>query len=82
MARRNIYLNHFPGAGIDQFHVLLVAPHDSRRDAIRRAFQQEDATAFRTDLWRFAAGTDIAPDTLLTKEIWYPCGPGAAERLF
>ena len=81
LARRKIYLDHFPGAGIDGFHVLLVAPHGRRRDAIRAAFQQKDATVFRTDLWRFAAHTDVAPDTLLTKEIWYPCGSGPAERL-
>ena len=81
VANRNIYQNHFPAAGIDGFHVLLVAPTGQRRDAIRRAFQQKDAAVFRTDLWRFAAHTEVAPDTLLTKEIWYPCGSGPAERL-
>ncbi len=81
MAERQIYLNHFRADGIDGFHVLLVAPNGGRRDAIRRAFQQKDAAVFRTDLWRFAAQTEVAPDTLLTKEIWYPCGPEPAERL-
>ena len=81
LAERQIYLNHFRAAEIDGFHVLLVAPTGQRRDAIRRAFQQKDAAVFRTDLWRFAAHTDITPDTLLTKEIWYPCGSGAAEML-
>jgi hypothetical protein len=81
MAERRIYLNHFRAAGIDGFHVLLIAPTGQRRDAIRRAFQQKDATTFRTDVWRFAAHTDIAADTLLTKEIWHPCGSGAAEML-
>ena len=81
VAERQIYLDHFRAAGIDGFHVLLVAPTGQRRDAIRRAFQQKDATVFRTDLWRFAANTDITPDTLLTKEMWYPCGPGPAEML-
>ena len=60
VAKQKIYLNHFPAAGIDGFHVLLVAPHGQRRDAIRRAFQQKDAAVFRTDLWRFAAHTDIS----------------------
>jgi hypothetical protein len=81
LAWREIYRDHFPAAGINGFHVLLVAPHGRRRDAIRRAFAQKDATVFRTDLWRFAAHTDITPDTVLTKEIWYPCGPGPAERV-
>ncbi len=81
VANRKIYLNHFRADGIDGFHVLLVAPNGGRRDAIRRAFQQKDAAVFRTDLWRFAAHTDITPDTVLTREIWHPCGSGAAERL-
>jgi hypothetical protein len=81
VANRKIYQNHFRAAGIDGFHVLLVAPTGQRRDAIRRAFQQKDATAFRTDLWRFAAHTDISPDTLLSSEIWYPCSSGPAEML-
>ena len=81
MAERQIYLKHFRADGIDGFHVLLVAPTGQRQDAIRRAFQQKDAAVFRTDLWRFAAQTEVAPDTLLTKEIWYPCGFGPAERL-
>ena len=81
VAERKIYQNHFRAAGIDGFRVLLIAPTGQRRDAIRRAFQQKDAAVFRTDLWRFAAHTDITADTLLTKEIWYPCGSGPAEML-
>jgi hypothetical protein len=81
VAERRIYLNHFRAAGIDGFHVLLIAPTGRRRDAIRRAFQQKDAAVYRTDLWRFAAHTDITPDALLTREIWYPGSPGAAECL-
>ncbi len=81
VAERKIYQNHFRAAGIDGFRVLLIAPTGQRRDAIRRAFQQKDAAVFRTDLWRFAAHTDITADTLLTKEIWYPCVSGPAERL-
>jgi hypothetical protein len=81
VAKRKIHLNHFPAAGIDGFHVLLVAPSGQRRDAIRRAFQQKDAAVFRTDLWRFAAHTEVGPDALLTTEMWYPCSPGPAERL-
>ena len=81
VAERQIYLNHFRADGIDGFHVLLIAPTSQRRDAIRRAFQQKEAAVFRTDLWRFAAHTDITPDTLLAREMWYPCGPGPVERL-
>lgn len=81
VAEQSIYLNHFRAGGIYGFHVLLVAPNTQRRDAIRRAFQQKDTAVFRTDLWRFAAHTDITADTLLTGEIWHPCGSGPAERL-
>jgi len=81
VARHQVHLNHFPDTDIDGFCVLLVAPHDRRRDAIRRAFQKKDPTAFRTDLWRFAARPDITPDTFLHGEIFCRCDDGQAERL-
>jgi len=80
LARQKIYLKHFP-AGIDGFHVLLIVPNDQRRDCIRQAFQKKDAAAYHTDLWRFAALSDITADSLLTREISYRCGPELPERL-
>ena len=81
MAERKIYQNHFRADGIDGFHVLLVAPTPSGEMLFDVPFSRRTAAVFRTDLWRFAAHTDITPDTLLTSEIWYPCGSGPAERL-
>ena len=58
-------LQHFPADGINGFCVLLIVPTDRRRDCIRRAFQKKDAAGFRTDLWRFAAMTDLTAETIL-----------------
>lgn len=80
LARHKLYLRHFP-AGIDEFRVLLVVLNHRRRDAIRRAFQKKDPVVFRTDLWRFAALTDIKPDTLLHGEIYYRCDDQPPERV-
>lgn len=79
VARQKIYLKHFPG--IEGFRVLLIAPYPRRRDAIRRAFAEKDSALSRTDLWRFAALTEITPDTLFENPICYRCDDGPAERL-
>jgi hypothetical protein len=81
VARHGVYRQHFPGAEIDGFRVLLVAPHERRRDGIRRAFAEKDPVEFRTDLWRFAALTDITVESLLSDNIYYRCGGGPAEQL-
>ena len=81
LARRQLHLKHFPAADIDEFRVVLIAPHAGRRDAIRVAFQERDAAAFRTDLWRFAAMTEITAETLLQGEVFYRCGQEPPERL-
>ena len=82
VARQKLYLKHFPALGVaDEFRVLLVVPNGHRRDAVREAFQKKDPTEFRTGLWRFAAFTDIAADSLLTHEIIYRCGPVPPEQL-
>jgi len=81
LARQKIYLNHFPGVEVDEFRVLLIVPHDRRRDAVRRAFAKKDPSQFRTDLWRFAAMTDLTAETFLTGEVFYHCGAAPAERL-
>jgi len=61
--------------------VLLILPHDRRRDAVRKAFQNKDAAEFRTDLWRFVARTDIKLDTLFNKAICYRCDEQPPELL-
>jgi hypothetical protein len=81
VARQRLCLMHFPASGVDEFRVLLIVPDALRRDAVRMAFQKKDPVAYRTDLWRFAARTDIALDTLLHNEIYYRCGPEPPQRL-
>jgi hypothetical protein len=81
LARQKVYLKHFPSAEIDEFRVLLILPHDRRRDAVREAFQKKDAAEFRTDLWRFVARTDITVSSMLNREIFFRCGSESPERL-
>jgi len=71
LARRQLYLRHFPSA--DGFYMLLVARDRRHRDAVRQAFRQAESIGYRTDLWRFAAWTDITPGTFLRGEIFYSC---------
>ena len=80
LARRQLHLKHFPTARAEGFCVLLIVPHHQRRNAIRRAFRQKDAT-FYTNLWRFAAMTDLTVETFLRGAIFYPCDNVAAEPL-
>ena len=60
---------HFPGANVEKFTVLVIAPTEKRRDALRRAF----ATKPQSGLYRFAAAPDLAPATMLTAPVWLPC---------
>jgi hypothetical protein len=81
LARHRVYEKHFPAVGSDQFRVLLVTPDGRRRDAIRQAFAKQDAAQFRTDLWRFAALTDITVASVLDSDIIFRSGLEPPERL-
>ena len=72
LALRRLYLKHFPAAD-DEFRVLLVLPNSQRRESVRRAFQEKNPVASRTDLWRFAALTDLTVETFLHGEVFYRC---------
>jgi hypothetical protein len=80
LALGHLYLKHFPAAD-DEFGVLLVVPNSQRRETVRRAFQKKDPATFRTDLWRFAALTDLTVETFLRGEVFYRCEDQAPEPL-
>jgi len=60
---------HFPTANVEKFTVLCVAPTARRRDALRLAFSVKPAAW----LYKFAAQTELAPETFLTSPVWHPC---------
>lgn len=69
MVKRGLHLRHFPEATVPLFTVLLIAPTARRRDALRKAFREKPGK----DLWKFAAATDLTPETFLHEPIFYPC---------
>jgi hypothetical protein len=73
LARRGVYRRHFPEATTEGFLVLLIAPDALRRDALLRAFQRKDPAAYGTDVWRFAAMTEIDEEIILKGMIIHGC---------
>lgn len=69
LAKQGLHLRHFPQATVPAFNVLLIAPTSRRRDALRKAFRGKPAI----DLWKFAAATDLTPDSFLHEPVFYPC---------
>ena len=59
---------HFPHATVDRFSVLMLAPNERRRDALRKAFVDKPAH----ELWKFASVTDLNIDSLLFAPVFYP----------
>lgn len=60
---------HFPTVNVERFTVLFVVPSVKRREALRKAFATKPAAW----LYKFAAQTELMPETFLTGAIWYPC---------
>ena len=69
LAARLLHKRHFPESNVDSFSVICVAPNERRRDALRKAFKDKPGAA----LWRFVAGTQLAPEMLLHAPIFYSC---------
>lgn len=69
MAERCLHRKHFPQTTLDAFSVLMVAPNERRRDALRKAMCSKAGAA----LWRFAAAPDLSPERLFHEPIWHPC---------
>jgi hypothetical protein len=66
--QRQLHKKHFPGV-LDDFTVLVTAPDARWRDALRRAFRGKPGI----ELYRFAATTELTPETFLFGSVWYPC---------
>ena len=69
MAERRLHRRHFPQTTLDAFTVLMVAPSERRRDALRKAIATKPGAA----LWRFVAASDLTPERFLLDPIFHPC---------
>lgn len=75
LAAARLHRKHFPDA-MDEFSVLVFAPHPNWRDQLRREFSSKPAA----HLYRFAALTEVTANSLLFAPIWHPCS-GEAQPL-
>jgi hypothetical protein len=69
LAARQGHTRHFPESNVPTFTVLCVAPQQRRRDALRKAMNEKVGAV----LWKFAAATELTPETFLHAPIFYPC---------
>lgn len=69
MLEQQGHLRHFPQATVPGFTVLVIAPNERRRDALRLAFRDKPAA----DCLKFASVADLEPTRLLHAAIFYPC---------
>ena len=69
MAERKLQQRHFQ-ATVPGFTVLMIAPTDRRRDALRKGVKEKPGA----ELWKFAAAGDVTPEKALYAPIWYACG--------
>lgn len=76
LAERNLERRHF-AASVPGFSVLMIAPSDRRRDALRKAIGAKPGA----HLWKFATMGDVTPEKVLHAPIWYACGSDDAVPL-
>lgn len=69
LAERDLHRRHFPEATVESFSVLMVAPTERRRDALKQAIAEKPGAA----LWRFACSTDLTPEAFLSAPVWHRC---------
>ena len=69
LAERQLHRKHFPQTTLDAFSVLMIAPSERRRDALKKAIREKPDAA----LWRFAAVSDLTPETFLFAPVFHPC---------
>lgn len=68
LAEGNMHTRHFPETTLASFSVLMIAPTNGRREALRKALRGKPGA----DLWRFVATPDMKPETLFSAPIFYP----------
>ena len=69
LAERNLHSRHFKST-VPEFSVLLIAPSERRRDALKAAIADKPGS----HLWRFATESDITPERVLFQPVWFTCG--------
>jgi Replication-relaxation len=69
MAQTQMHRRHYSTATVNSFSVLMVAPTERRRDALRKAIHSKPGS----ELWRFAAVPDLTSERFLHSPIFYPC---------
>jgi hypothetical protein len=69
MADLQLHLKHFPQATVPQFTVLMVAPTNSRRDALRKEMRGKPGA----ELWRFVTVSDLACPSMLHDPVFHAC---------
>jgi hypothetical protein len=81
LARQGGHGRHHSAVNRGDFTVLMVLPTPKRRDVVRRSFYERDPIADRTDLWRFAAMSDLTVETLLHGGVLYPASEAQPSPL-
>ena len=69
MAEQALHRKHFPDETIGSFSVLMIAPDERRRDALRKAIKDKPGA----DLWKFACLRDVTPETFFHGPVFHPC---------
>jgi hypothetical protein len=69
LTAKQMHRKHFPTVNTEALAVLMLAPTARRRDTLREAIAKRPGA----DLWRFAALTDLKPESFLSEPIWFPC---------
>lgn len=69
MAERQLHRKHFPTTTLDGFGVLMIAPNERRRDALKKALRDKPSAS----CWRFAAAPDLTPESFLSAPVFHPC---------
>jgi Replication-relaxation len=78
LAENQLHLKRlFPAATWPRFNALMIAPTPRRRDALRKAINTKPGAG----LWKFAALTELTPESFLTGSIWYKCGNDTPSSL-
>jgi hypothetical protein len=72
LAELKMHRQHFAGTTLDSFTVLMVAPDNRRRDALRNAIAEKPGA----NLWRFVSATDLKPESFLHGEIFFSYNEG------
>jgi hypothetical protein len=81
LARQGGHGRHHSAVNRGDFTVLMVLPTPKRRDVVRRSFGERDPIVDRTDLWRFAAMSDLTVETLLHGGVLYPASEAQPSPL-